>query len=110
MAELTPGQVADWLAQLPARYSGSTCMGLLRVLRTMTRDAKADQRLVHWACDRVGPPRPIAQYDEENPNALTAEQLARLFVSMRDHEPTWFPPFATMAMTGMRFAEASGLQ
>jgi len=110
MAELAPGQVADWLTALPAHYSGATCMGLLRVLRTMTRDAKADLRLVHWACDRVGPPRPMAHYDEENPNALTADQLGRLFVSMREHEPTWFPLFATMAMTGMRFAEVSGLQ
>jgi integrase len=110
MADLAPGQVADWLAALPSHYSGATCMGLLRVLRTMTRDAKADLRLVHWACDRVGPPRPLAQYDEENPNALTADELGRLFVSMREHEPAWFPLFATMAMTGMRFAEASALQ
>lgn len=110
MADLSPGQVADWLAGLPTRFGGATCMGLLRVLRTMTRDAKADLRLVHWACDRVGPARPLPHYDDENPNALTADELARLFASMREHEPTWFPLFATMAMTGMRFAEASALQ
>jgi integrase len=110
MARLDPGMVSEWLASLPAGYGGSTCVGLLRVLRTMTRDAKADLRLVHWACERVTAPRPLPQYDDEDPNALTAEQLGRMFVAMREHEPMWFPLFATMAMTGMRFAEVSALQ
>ncbi|HEY4059780.1 MAG TPA: site-specific integrase [Kofleriaceae bacterium] len=85
-------------------------MGLLRVLRTMTRDAKADLRLTHWACERVVGPRQLGGYDDENPNALTADELGHLFIAMRDHEPAWFALFATMAMTGMRFAEASALQ
>jgi len=29
---------------------------------------------------------------------------------MKEHEPAWYPLFATMAMTGMRFGEASALQ
>jgi integrase len=110
IAELSPGTVADWLASLSREYSGSSCMGLLRVLRTMTRDAMADLRLTHWACERVTGPRQLGGYTDENPNALTAEELGRLFVAMREHEPAWFSMFATMAMTGMRFAEASALQ
>lgn len=110
MADLSPGDVSDWLANLPAHLGGSTCSGLLRVLRVMTRDARADLRLVHWACDRVTNPRPLGHYTDDDPNALDGEQLGRLLVAMREHEPAWFPLFATMALTGMRFAEASALQ
>jgi hypothetical protein len=62
------------------------------------------------ACERVVGPRQLGGYDDENPNALVADEFGRLFIAMRDHEPTWFPLFATMAMTGMCFAEASALQ
>ena len=110
MGELSPDHVSTWLAMLPEHFSGWTCNGILRVLRVMTRDAKADLRLVHWACDRVKGTRPQLGYSDEEPNALTGPQLGRLFVAMREHEPAWFPLFATMALTGMRFAEASALQ
>jgi integrase len=110
MADLAPGDVSDWLASLPEHLSGWTCNGILRVLRVMTRDAKADLRLVHWACERVTGTRPLSRYNDEEPNALTAEELGRMLVAMKEHEPAWFPMFATMAMTGMRYGEASALQ
>lgn len=109
MADLTPGDVSDWFASLPARLSPSTCNRYLRVLRVMTRDAKAELRLVHWACDRVMT-RPTDRYTDDEPNALSANELGQMLVAMREHEPAWYPLFATMAMTGMRFGEASALQ
>jgi transposase InsO family protein len=71
MAKLAPGEVADWLADLGTRCSKWTVNGVLRVLRVMTRDAKADLRLVHWACERVSGPRLEGRYSEEQPNALS---------------------------------------
>ncbi|HEU0037119.1 MAG TPA: tyrosine-type recombinase/integrase [Kofleriaceae bacterium] len=109
MADLTPGDVSDWFASLPRHLSAATCNGYLRVLRVMTRDAKADLRLVHWACDRVMI-RPPDRYTDEEPNALSASELGRMLVAMKEHEPAWYPLFSTMAMTGMRFGEASALQ
>ncbi|HEY1810995.1 MAG TPA: tyrosine-type recombinase/integrase [Kofleriaceae bacterium] len=109
MASLSPGDVSDWFSSLPAHLSASTCNGYLRVLRVMTRDAKADLLLVHWACDRVKT-RPTDRYSDEEPNALSASELGRMLVAMKEHEPAWYPLFATMAMTGMRFGEASALQ
>jgi integrase len=109
MADLSPGDVSDWFVSLPQHLCSSTCNRYLRVLRVMTRDAKADLRLVHWACDRVTS-RPTDRYSDEEPNALSASELGRMLVAMRAHEPAWYPLFATMAMTGMRFGEASGLQ
>ncbi len=110
MADLAPGDVSDWLGSLPEHLGGWTCNGILRVLRVMTRDARADLRLIHWACDRVSGPRPLSRSSDEEPNALTAEELGRMLVAMKEHEPMWFPLFATMAMTGMRSGEASALQ
>jgi integrase len=110
MDKLNPGIVTDWLTGQAATLSGWTCHGMLRVLRTMTRDAQVELGLLRWPCERVGPPKSLPQYDDENPNALSAEELGRLFVAMRETEPYWYPLFATMALTGLRFAEASSLQ
>ena len=110
MDRLTPGMIADFLADKAREYSGWTCVGMLRILRTMTRDAMADLRLEYWPCERVGRPKAVAQYTDEEPNALTAEELGRLWEAMRANEPAWFPLFATMALTGLRFAEASALK
>lgn len=110
MDKLTPGMVTDWLQVQARTMSGWTCHGALRVLRTMTRDALVDLRLTRWPCERVVPPKPLNRYDEDEPNALTGEELGRLFVAMQEHEPYWLPLFATMAFTGLRFAEASALK
>jgi integrase len=110
MDKLHSGMIKDWLAAMAARYSGWTCHGLLRVLRTMTRDAQADLRLPFWPCERVTAPKPLHEYTDEEPNALTASELGALWDAMRVHEPRWFPLFALMATTGMRFAEATALQ
>jgi hypothetical protein len=68
------------------------CVGILRVLRTMTRDAMAELRLERWP---VGGPKAVAQYSDEEPNALTAEELGRLWEAMRTTEPRWFALFAS---------------
>lgn len=52
----------------------------------------------------------MSRYNDEEPNALTAEELGRMLVAMKEHEPAWFPLFATLAMTGMRYGEATALQ
>jgi integrase len=110
MDKLTPGMVTDWLQVHARTMSGWTCHGALRVLRTMTRDAQVDLGLSRWPCERVVPPKALNRYDEDDPNALTGEELGRLFVAMQDHEPYWLPLFAAMAFTGQRFAEASALK
>jgi integrase len=103
MAELSPNNVSAWNGDAPrARHR----LDVQRHLARPARDANSDLGLVHWACDRVKGSRPKIGYSDEEPNALTGDQLVRLFVAMREHEPL----FATMAMNGMRFAEASALQ
>lgn len=110
MDRLMPGMITDWLQEEARSLSGWSCHGALRVLRTLTRDAQVELGLDKWPCERVKPPKALSRYDEDRPNALTADELARLFVAMREDEAYWFPLFATMAFTGLRFAEASALQ
>jgi hypothetical protein len=79
MEELTPAMVKAWLAdeaRRPGRgedgtVSGYTLLGMLRVVRTVTRDAQTDLRLPFWACERVRCPKPLHEYTEDEPNALT---------------------------------------
>lgn len=108
--KLTPKLVNDWLATMAKHYSGHTCRGALRVVRTMTRDAQADYQLQHWACDRVVEPKPVEEYTEEEPNSMEASELHEFFKVHRSTEPRLFPVVATMAMTGLRFGEATALE
>ena len=110
MAELNPAMVSDFLADQAETFSGWTSLGLLRVMRTMTRDAQAELGLDRWACERVTRPKPVERYTDEEPNALTVEELRALWATMRESEPAWFPLFAVMATTGLRFAEATALK
>ncbi len=47
---------------------------------------------------------------EEEPNAVTAVGLRALYDEMRRSEARWFPLFAVIAFTGLRFCEAAALR
>ncbi len=107
---LTPEDVAAWLEKMAKAYSGHTCLSLLRLLRTVTKDAQRALRLPFYACDGVRRPKPVKQYTEEDPNALTAAELRALYDEMRKSESRWFPLFAVIAFTGLRFCEVAALR
>ncbi len=115
--ELTPAMIKAWLAdeaQRPGRggdgtVSGYTVLGMLRVVRTVTRDAQVDLRLPYWPCERVKCPKPLSEYTDDE-NALAPDELGRLFESMRTMEPDTFPLFALMAFTGLRFCHAHAVE
>lgn len=107
--ELSPRMVTDWLHAEAATLSGVTCLNMLRVVRTMTKDATAELQLQRWACDRVKAPKPVRGY-ADGENALTPEELFKLFQSMRTQSPWHLPLFAFMAYTGLRFCEAHALR
>lgn len=82
--------------------------GRLRVLKTMFRTATRELRLptnpsAH--IERVPEPRKTKRR-----KALTREELWRLLDFVRDKRPQWFPLVLTLARTGMRFGEATGLK
>ncbi len=82
MDELTPMMIKDWLSEEAKRpghkpgttVSGYTLHGMLRVVRTLTKDAQTDLRLPFWPCERVKCPKPLTEYlDDEN--TLSPEEL-----------------------------------
>lgn len=118
MDELTPKMIEEWLAKeanRPARTStgvvaGYTLLGMLRIVRTVTRDAQAKLLLSHWPAQGVKAPRPMKQYTEDEPNALSPLEVNRLWTVMRETEPLYFALFAFMAETAVRFCHAHAFE
>lgn len=73
------------------------------------RDAAVDLELVRDPLARVRSIRE-ARSDDEEGKSLTAEELRALLDAAEEVVPQWYPLFATLAMTGMRFGEASALK
>ena len=84
---VTPEDITTWLGEAARKYSGHTCLSLLRLLRTVTKDARRSLRLPFYACDGVRRPKPVKQYTDENPNALTAADLRAVYEEFRASEP-----------------------
>ena len=102
---LRPRDIAQYIAEKSKVYSGWTVTNQLRLLRTIAKDALADEVTTRDFCLRVKPPV-CHVYTEDEPNCLTAEQLDRVARAIPER---WYPLFATMAYTGMRWGEASAL-
>ena len=103
---IRPADVKAFVARQLQAYAGWTVANRLRLLRILAKDALADGLTALDFCARVRLPR-VAQYTEDEPNLLTADQFQRVAQAV----PTaWYPLFATMAFTGLRWGEVSGLQ
>jgi integrase len=109
MDALTHDDVAQYVSDRLASgvsCAGNTVLNELRLLRTMARDSfAAGVAPRHWA-DRVKAPEGRV-YDEDDPNALTAQQLGHL---IEEIPPQWLTVFGTLAFTGMRWSEVSALR
>lgn len=106
---LKPFDVQKWVADQQAKQrAGWSVINDLRCLRTVCRDAMADLDLPRDPCARVRGPRG-QEYTDEQPNRLTAPELAKLIGALRQHEPEWLAFVMTIGFTGLRFGEASAL-
>lgn len=82
----------------------------LRLLRTMLGDAVVELELPKNPIARVAAlPEPPAHTDED-PNLLSADELARLLIAAEQVVPEFHPIFATMAFTGMRPGEVTAIR
>jgi integrase len=77
------------------------------VLRQLSRDAQLHEVIDRDFCLGVKVRVKMSEYTEDEPNCLSAEELTRLAAVIPDY---WYALFATMAFTGMRWGEASGLR
>ena len=103
---IRPRDVKAFVTRQLRSSAGWSVANRLRLLRTIAKDALAEGLTALDFCARVRPPR-VSKYTEDEPNLLTAVQLDQVakVIPLR-----WYPLFATMAFTGLRWGEVSGLQ
>ena len=97
--------VVAWMNQQHRKgYKPATINGRLRVLRTLLRAAAKD-------CGIVDPAGDVEPFEEQpREDALIEIEVAQLLEAVRQHEPEWYALVATLALTGLRFGEATALQ
>lgn len=103
---LTPSDVSDYLAG-KSKLAGNTRLNQLRLLRTIAKDALAEGITDRDFCARVKAPTDVRVYTDEDPNLLSAEQLARLLLAL---PPQWAALVGTLAFTGLRWGEVTALR
>ncbi len=103
---IRPRDVKAFIAKQLKVAAAWSVANRLRLLRTIAKDALADGLTDLDFCARVRLPR-CGGYSEEAPNCLTAAQLDAVG---REIPPAWYPLFASMAFTGLRWGEVSALQ
>jgi integrase len=86
-------------------YANSTVNGWLSVFRLMMRDAVHDYRLPFDPTEGV---RALSEVEPER--CLEPAKLDALLVAVLTVAPQWFALVAVLALTGLRFGEASALK
>lgn len=104
---LQPVDVVNWRDGLARTSAPSTTNSHLRVLREILADAAAELQLPNPAA-RV---RQVAELPRAaEGKALAADELGRVLVAMRELDLGVYAILLTLALTGMRWSEASALQ
>lgn len=107
--KLRPTDIKAYINLKLETQKGWTVATQLRLLRQLAKDAVAEGLTEIDFCARV--PSPVGKkYTEDDPNLLDAEELGKVLAYVEGKEPLWYPLVATMAMTGLRWGEATGLQ
>lgn len=99
------GYVNERVAKVGVK-GGNTVLNELRLLRTIAGDSHAEGLAPRDWADRVKPPE-VREYTEDNPNLLSAAELATLLAAI---PAQWLPLVTLMAFTGLRWGEASALK
>jgi len=103
---IQPSDVRRFIAErIASGLADNTVLNMLRLLRVIAKDAKADGLTDRDFCERVTAPTPVG-YTEANPNLLNAEQLRDLLAAIPKQ---WRAIVMLIGYTGLRWGEASGL-
>jgi integrase len=107
--KLSETEIRDWQATLTKRLAGQTVNGALVMLRMVLADAVVEYQLPRNPAERVRR-LPARRFTDEEPNLLTAAELGCVLKVFRDREPQHYPLAATLALTGLRYGEATALR
>lgn len=106
---LMDSDVREWQARLAGTFAAATVNGALVMLRMVLADAVAEFRLPHDPTARIKR-MPKRRRPDDNPNVLSAAELGRVMAQIRDREPEHYPLALTLALTGLRYGEATALR
>jgi len=107
--KLTDRDVREWHAALVDRMAKQTANNALRMLKMVLGDGCAEFSLPRSPAERVRS-FPVRQSPDDDPNLLSPEELGKVLDAFRSTEPTDYPLALTLALTGLRYGEASALR
>ena len=104
---VTKQDVELWLLEQGRVFPAVTANGWLRILKALFADASED----------FGFPNPAIRVKaleddrpDEDPNSLSEKELKLLLDAFRQHQPQFYPLVLTLALTGLRWGEATALK
>jgi integrase len=107
--KITDADVKAWQIELSRRLAAGTVNGALIMLRMVLGDAVAEYQLPHNPVSRVRR-LPVSGCTDAEPNLLSAGELGRVLAAFKEHEPKHHPLAITLALTGLRYGEATALK
>ena len=105
---ITESDVRTWQEQVARGRAGATVNGALVMLRMLLEDAVNEYDLPKNPARRVRR-LPVRRPTDEEPNLLTGPELGRVLSWLAANEPGHHAFAATLALTGLRFGEATAL-
>lgn len=106
---ITDTDVKAWQLTLRKSLEAGAVNGALIMLRMVLADAVAEFHLSHNPAGRIKR-LPVKKFTDEEPNLLSAEELGRVLAGFREHKPKHYPLAVTLALTGLRYGEATALK
>lgn len=106
---LMDSDVREWQARLAGKFAAATVNGALVMLRMVLADAVAEFQLAHDPTTRIKR-MPKRRRPDEDPNVLSATELGKVMAAFREVEPEHYPLGLTLALTGLRYGEATALR
>ncbi len=107
--KITDADVRAWQITLRQKLEAGTVNGALIMLRMVLADAAAEFHLSHNPAARVKR-LPTRKFTDEEPNLLSAEELGLVLAAFREYKPKHYPLALTLALTGLRYGEATALK
>lgn len=100
--------VIKWRDDLLTRHKPASVNHHLFTFKVLMKDAVHDHNLPRDPAARVATVRWTRS--EDDPNSLTTNELGRFLKAASELAPQHYPLIATLALTGLRFGEATALK
>jgi integrase len=107
--KITDKDVREWHVGLAGKRAAATANNALRMLKMVMSDGCADFNLARSPAERVRA-IPLRHAPDDDPNILSPEELGKVLGEFGRSEAGDYPLALTLALTGLRFGEATALK